>query len=120
MNDWTAEQGLDDIAKNHVFGFERPDLYEGKNRAFTFWVKIPTELIVVDKETLEIPSMNYLTTMCPVYTDPFNIIPRTWERLSQWAKQNGFEQALFPCLERHLTGNIVSNFTLELYFPVKS
>ena len=118
---WTAQKGIDDLEKNPVLGFERPDLYQGQKRAYTFWVKVPNNIKEEKNiEIQEIPGSTYATTICSIHGDPWKVIPTTWNRLDQWVKDKGYDQVGTPCLERHLTSSLKDDFTLELYYPIKS
>lgn len=121
LRDWASLKGLlEDIEKNPIYGFERPDLYKSeKIRAYEFWIKVDSDKIA-DKEVelRQVPSAKYATTVCKTGGEPWRTIPLAWQKLDEWVKSQGYKMGLAQCLEQHHAPGLSDDFTLTLYYPI--
>ena len=121
LSKWAKAKDYGDMEKYPVYGFERPDLYQGNKRAYTFWLSVPKSYKgEAADEVIDVPGSTYVVTTCATKGDPFRTIPQAWERLVEWVKKNGYTmKSGTPCLEKHIIGK-GDDFVLELHLPIEA
>jgi DNA gyrase inhibitor GyrI len=107
-----------------VFGFNNPDPSAGSpNYGYDVWMSVDQSVQPEGEARLiDFPGGLYAVLRCPV-TEPGGEIPAAWQALVKWLDASEYRHDdQRQWLEEHLDPqNAVrgSNFTLDLYLPVK-
>ena len=111
---------LDDLEAHPIFGLNNPYPGSGNPKyGYEFWIKVDPE---VEPEGLirieEFFGGPYAVTRCEVKGEP-DRIPKTWQKLSNWCKDNHHTPGHHPALERFLSSpGDLEHLVMDLYCPL--
>jgi len=120
---WAEPKGLlDDIEKNPIFGFNRPNPSEGrKEYGYEFWIKVDSDVEPEGDVTIkDYPGGLFAVTTCKLVDDPNGNMPEVWMKLYEWVKASEYEWKREQELEK--PKDITSadeDLVLELYLPIE-
>ncbi len=121
MKAWATAKGLYDLATHRVFGFDTTDTAPGSTkRGYEVWITVGPDVQGDGGAVIkEFGGGLYAVTHC-VVRDPWQDIPGTWKKLTQWVEGSAYLMAHHQWLEEHLHEPLDPGvvFTLDLYLPI--
>lgn len=122
MNSWAEKQNINPQARR--FGFDVPVSEEEQRnglRGYEYWISLDKEISVDEGITIKhIEKHNYaVLRIKEPFENPFEYIPKGWEKLSEWVEKNGYSCSGHCdgyCLEEVVEANGIQY--MDIYIPI--